>query len=300
MATETVLRSSGVTTTILGVLNQFHAFTNLVYPEMHETTLNYKYNVLINGYESPKYAPTLKYFGIGTRGYQNIDLQQSALPYPGDARCMDLYGPLPIRCVRLTDLDDVLPLQERAKYRMMQIKNVDGVDYACFYLKLIEFNSVPHILKKNADGTTEEYPLSPDTWLSPVPPDLNQIGGSINTNINRIIVRVTGTCRIDHDEIMEAVKVLHSGDMDYARISEIGYYTGYDVRYYTDGTPGQIHDLDDLPDGGASIDENIIRYEAAYVQLAKHHCFRGSELYTQGSYIAPLVSLESECCINGY
>ena len=83
MATETVLRSSGVTTTILGVLNQFHAFTNLKYTAMHETTLNYKYGVLNSSeYQVPKYAPTLKYFGIGTRGYQNIDLQQSALPYP--------------------------------------------------------------------------------------------------------------------------------------------------------------------------------------------------------------------------
>ncbi len=295
MATETVLRSSGVTTTILGVLNQFHAFTNLKYTAMHETTLNYKYGVLNSSeYQVPKYAPTLKYFGIGTRGYQNIDLQQSALPYPGDARCMDLYSPIPIRCVRYADLDEILPLSERAKYRMMVKQTIDGVEYACFYLKLIEFNDTVEIVKKDADGTVTEYPLAPDTWLTPEPPDLNQIGGNINTNINRIIVRATGSCRVDHDEIMEAVKIIHNGNMDFARISEIGYYTGYDVRFYN----GQ--DLDDTPDGGESIDDSIINYEAAYVQLAKHHCFRGSELFTKGSYIAPVVSLESECCINGY
>ena len=43
MASETVLRSSGVYTTILGALNQFQAFTELTYRAMWETTLNSKY-----------------------------------------------------------------------------------------------------------------------------------------------------------------------------------------------------------------------------------------------------------------
>ena len=294
MATETVLRSSGVTTTILGVLNQFHAFTNLRYTAMHETTLNHKYGVLNDvAYQIPKYAPTLKYFGIGTRGYQNIDLQQSALPYPGDARCMDLYSPIPIRCVLKSKLDELLPLEQRSKYRMKKEITVDGNVYVCFYLKLIEFKDTVEIVKKDADGTVTPYPLAPDTWLTPIPPDLNQIGGNINTNINRIVVRATGSCRVEHDEIMEAVTVLHNGDMDYARISEIGYYTGYDVVFY------KGNDIDN-PSSETIPDSGPFEYEAAYVQLAKHHCFRGSELYTKGSYIAPMVSLESECCINGY
>ena len=282
MATDTVLRSSGVTTTILGVLNQFHAFTNLRYTAMHETTLNHKYGV--NDIEIPEYSPTLKYFGIGTRGYKNTDDEQGALPYPGDARCMDLYRPIPIRCIRSAELDTVLPLAERSKYRMKTTRIVDEVEYTLFYLKLIEFNDSVEIVKKDADGIVSEYPLSPDTWLNPNPPEMNQTGGNINTNINRIIVRATGKCRVDHDEIMEAVSVLYNGDMNFARISEIGYYTGYDTEVTSAAGEGQ----------------SATTYEAAYVQLAKHHCFRGSELFTKGSYIEPIVSLESECCINGY
>ena len=294
--TETVLRSSGVTTTIFGILNQFHSFTNLQYVTRFATTLNSKYGVLNQtAYQTPKFVPTLKYFGIGTKGFQNIDMDQGALPNAGDARCMDLYGPLPIRVVKKSELASVMPPAERRKYRMMQTKTYDGEEYALFYLKLIEFDNNVEIIKKDADGVTSVYEPDPQYWLSPQPPDRNEIGGAINTNVNRIIVRAKGKCEIRHDEIMEAVTILHEGNMDFARISEIGYYTGYDVAFNANNV-----DLSTLPASEvANLSEDSKTYEAAYVQLAKHHCSRGHELYTQGSYMIPTISLESECCING-
>lgn len=278
MANETVLRSSGVCTTILGVLNQFQAFTDLAYAPMFETTLNSKYGILTN-IVAPPTTPALKYFGIGTRGYQNIDTQQSSLPYPGDARCMDLYRPIPFRCIPVDEENDVMTKEERDKYRMRVIETHNGINYACYYLKAINFTKgVVEIVKKDADGYETPFSLDP-SWLKPNPPVINQIGGNINTNVNRIIVRTTGVCEVTHEEIMEAVSVIHNNDSNYARISELGYYTGCDEESTTE--------------------QGITYTEAAYVQLAKMHCFRGSELFTAGSYITPTVSLESECCING-
>lgn len=285
MANETILRTSGVCTTILGVLNQFQAFTDLIYNALPNTTLNSKYKVL-NDITEPPFTPALKYFGIGTRGYQNIDMNQSALPFPGDARCMDLYSPLPFRCIPVDEESDILSPTERAKYRMRVVQTYNGVEYACYYLKLIDFSTKSvEIVKKDADGYETPFDLDP-AWLTPQPPTLNQVGGNIDTNVNRIIVRATGVCTVTHEEIMEAVSVIHNNDSNFARISELGYYTGCDVGVDANGVVVADDDL-------------IVHNEAAYVQLAKMHCFRGSELFTAGSYITPTVSLESECCING-
>lgn len=286
MTTDTILRSSGVCTTILGVVNQFQAFTDLQYSVMFNTTLNKKYNVM-TGVSAPPTTPALRYFGIGTRGYQNIDSQQGALPYPGDARCMDLYRPIPFRCIPLDEESAIMTAEDKRKYRMRVVETHNGIAYACYYLKLIEFpaneDSVK-IYKRDADGVETEYVLD-ESWLRPTPPDMNQVGGIIDANTNRIIVRAKGICEVTHEEIMEAVSVIYNNDSNYARISELGYYTGCDVS------------ID--PTTRVPTDTDTGLYESGYVQLAKMHCFRGSELFTAGSYIKPTVSLESECCING-
>ena len=285
MAIETVLRTNGVCTTILGVMNQFQAFTDLEYNVMLDTTLNKKYDVLST--LTPPTTPALKYFGIGTRGFKNIDTEQSSMPYPGDARCMDLYSPIPIRCIPIDEEEDVLGT-DRNKYRMRVVKSINGITYACYYLKVIEFDRDVTIVKKDANG--DESPFVLDTsWLTPNPPQVNQVGGNIDTNINRILIRATGVCKVTHDEIMEAVSAMYNNDSAYARISELGYYTGCEVPVTK---LGEV-----ITDEALITDET--RYEAAYVQLAKMHCFRGSELFTSGSYIQPTVCLESECCING-
>ena len=295
MATETVLRSSGVYTTILGALNQFQAFTDLIYTSRLETTLNYKYKVLYHkpGTSIPYFSglppqtPCLKYFGIGTRGYKNIDLNQGCVPFPGDSRMMDLYAPIPFRCVPVREELERMDAETRAKYRMRVVETHNGIEYACYYLKLIDFDSTVNVVKRDADGHEERFDFD-DNWLTPPLPDLNEISGSIDTNINRVVVRASGTCRISHDELAEAVAVKYNGDSSYYRISEIGYYTGCDVLIDENHEP-----LED------QTTEDPFGTEAAYVQLAKGHNFRGSELSTAGSRITPRITFESECCING-
>ena len=293
MSTETVLRSSGVYTTLLGALNQFQAFTDLEYPrDMNFTTLNAKYfnaqgtsgvlNVAL-----PPYPPILAYFGVGTEGFHNVG-DHFSIPYPGDARMMDLYSPIPIRCVRIDEEKDVLPASERSKYRLRVCKTINGVPYALYYLKLIEFNRTIDVVTKDTDGVETPYAFD-DSNLYPSPPAINETGGLIDTTVNRIIVRAKGTCTLRHDEIMEAVNVLYNGDTNFAKISEIGYYTGCDVDVSSDWT---------IPADEDTTTPRVFK-EAVYVQLAKGHCYRGSELSTPNSIVRPIVTLESESCING-
>lgn len=289
MSSETVLRSSGVYTTVLGALNQFQALTNMGYTSMSNTTLNFKYgnnnSSVLN--REPDTIPALAYFGIGTRGFVNVG-DYSSVAYPGDARLMDLYEPLPIRCVPVDEEATTLKKAERDNYRLRVVKNINGVDYALYYLKKIEFDSNISIVQKDTNGNETRFEFDVNQWLlNPQPPTINEVGGMINTNLNRIIVRATGVCTITHDEVMEAVRVLHNGDTNYARISEIGYYTGCDVFVdenwqYTESAEAAKY------------------IEAIGVQLAKGHCFRGSELTTPNSKITPIVTLESESCMNSY
>ena len=298
MSTETVLRSSGVYTTVLGALNQFQALTDLEYNAMHTTTLNYKYSTSEHVHESaqilrssvvdleiPPTTPALSYFGIGVRGFVNVG-DYSSVAYPGDARMMDLYMPVPIRCVRVDEEGTTkFTNSDRAKYRLRVVRTVNGVEYACYYLKLISFDKSISIIGKDISGRETPYPLD-EKWLKPTTPAINEVGGRIDTNVNRLIVRASGVCEIRHDEIIEAVNALYNGDTNYAKVSEIGYYTGCDIDVTDEWIP--------TSDAAAAVYK-----EAAFVQLAKGHCFRGSELVTPGSYIRPVVTLESESCING-
>lgn len=290
MSTETVLRSSGVYTTILGALNQFQAFTELQYVPLQNTTLNNKYataypNGGVVNLASPPTTPALGYFGIGTRGFMNVG-GYSSVAFPGDARMMDLYAPIPIRCIRVSD-EENMSTSERAPYRLRVVRELNGIPYALYYLKKIEFSPTIEVVGKDTDGKEETFTFDPATWLVDPPiPSIDETGGVIDTALNRVIVRAKGTCTVTHEEIMEAVNYLYNGDTNYARISEIGYYTGCEVGVDEDWSYTE--------------NSNNAKYiEAAYVQLAKGHCFRGSELTTPGSVIKPVVTFESESCING-
>ena len=285
MSIETVLRTSGVYTTILGALNQFQALTNINYDTgMETTTLNYKYRNKGALNIAPPTVPILSYFGIGVRGFVNSGTYD-AIPRSGDSRMMDLYMPIPIRCVPIDAEDDKLGA-DRNKYRLRVVEERNGIAYAMYYLKCIEFANKIDIKQRDVDGNENDFIFDSETWLNnPPPPSTNEHGGSINTNTNRVIVRASGVCEITHDEIMEAVSVLYNGDTNYARISEIGYYTGCDVDV--------TNDWEYTEEGS-----EVAKYkEAVFVQLAKGHCFRGSELSTPNSYIKPIVTLESESCI---
>ncbi len=273
---DTVFKSAGSVTTILGAMNQFQAFADLDFVDDVRTTLNAKYNLFPERH--PTTVPMLRYFGIGIRGYQNTDGNQGARPFSPKATDMDLYTPIPIRCVPATN---DLTQTERQRYRMRVRTTFNGVEYICYYLKTIIWDpSHVELVQKDTDDVETPYALDPSN-LNPEPPSF-ETGGSIDTNLNRVIVRATGVCEITGAEVNEAVNVIYGADVSKARISELGFYTGCDIGV----------DSNEQPVDGAGMNK-----EAIYVQLCKKRCTLGTDLSDPGSLMRPYVSFESSCCL---
>lgn len=273
---DTVFKSAGSVTTILGAMNQFQAFADLDFVDDVRTTLNAKYNLFPERH--PTTVPMLRYFGIGIRGYQNTDGNQGARPFSPKATDMDLYTPIPIRCVPATN---DLTQTERQRYRMRVRTTFNGVEYICYYLKTIVWDpSHVELVQKDTNDVETPYALDPSN-LNPEPPSF-ETGGSIDTNLNRVIVRATGVCEITGAEVNEAVNVIYGADVSKARISELGFYTGCDIGV----------DSNEQPVDGAGMNK-----EAIYVQLCKKRCTLGTDLSDPGSLMRPYVSFESSCCL---
>ena len=256
---ESIFQNSGSVNTILGSLNRLSSFLPLAYPINKTTTLNYKYGVIPA--VTPIAPPKLQYFGLGVKGfYCTSDGTIDHVKYNPDCRNMDLYSPIPIRVLPIAD---DLKWEDRKNYRMRVVTTINGNQYVCYYLKKIVWDPATVTMVQIAtDGSEQEYVLD-SSYLTPSVPSTAQTGGGELTSSTRLVVRAVGKCNVSMDELANTVSVF---DLNYAVISELGFYTGCDVYLDEDGTlmtDVEVEDDDSLVDGAASI-------EAAYVQLAKH------------------------------
>ena len=233
-----------------------------------ETTLNHKYGVYAPRLSGGVYVncppsgtvPAIGYFGVGIRGFYNItsddEISPLSQPYAPKATEMDLYRPIPIRCVPVAyDLQG----PERAKYRMRtEITMDDGHVYACYWLKTITFENNLNI--KTVDGSGNDSNFSFDnaavdltpTPVAPTTPTI--IAGS-----TKVVVSANIKCVITGEEILEAINVIYHGDLRRARISEWGIYSGFDQE-------------------DAQTPSGETYTEALYVQLAAKRCTTGVDM----------------------
>lgn len=282
---ETVFQNSGSVNTLLGSINRLSSFLPLKYLVNKTTTLNYKYSVIPD--VAPDAPPKLQYFGLGIKGfYCTSDGTISHVKYNPDCRNMDLYSPIPIRVVPLAD---DLAWEERKMYRMRVVTSINGAQYVCYYLKKIVWDpDSVQLIEKHTDGSETEYTLD-SSYLTPEVPTSAQTGGGELTSATRIIVRALGNCNVSMDELANTVSLF---DLNYATISEIGFYTGCDVYLDESGIlmPDVPVESDDLVDGAESI-------EAAYVQLAKHKTQLPITLENEGSSLNATISFEESSSI---
>jgi len=211
----------------------------------YDTTLNYKYSLFNN--IPPEDSTTLKYFGIGVNGCRYVDEHNTLIPYVPEITDMDLYTPLPFRCVPITN--DLTPV-ERANYRMRVLQNIKGVDYFCYYLKLIDITTPDVIFTETDLETGDETILTLDNAnLNPSPNELVVVG--VLDVSKEGSAYVEGTITITGAEVLEAINIMYDGDITKANISEIGLYSGEDKEVTSD----------------------ITYNESMYTQLAVHKCF---------------------------
>ena len=201
---QNVISDSFDVTTLLGS----KLGLSLLLPFEIETQSQYTLNHLFNVFPSEQLngeTPRLKYFGVGIRGCYNADdgiLQSAYNPKRTD---MNLYSLIPIRCRR-------------------------------YYLKKLNFTSTSVKYKRVniTTGREEAFELS-NSYLNPTPERPNT-DTTIETNANSIIAYAEATVNIAADEVLEYIKLAYNGDTRYAKISELGFFTGVDVEVTAGGT----------------------------------------------------------------
>lgn len=244
-----------LTKTLVCSLYEMQAISNVDPLYLPNTTLNYKYNNLPN--ELPAESPKLDYFGIGIRGFKNLDDANLAAPFIPSAKNLDLYTPIPFRIV---PVNNDLSAVERAKYRMRVMKTVDNVSYWCYYLKKISFidnrvNIIETNLSTNKETTLNELDSSD---LTPTPTNTSVEGTVVTTS--KLSVALTAGVQITGEEVIEAINVLYGGNLLKAVVSEIGIYTGHDqIVTMSDGLGGSFTGT-----------------EAVFASLAYHYTSRGT------------------------
>ena len=241
--------------TLTMALNEIQGVANVDPRYLMNTTLNYKYNM--QPAELPAEPPKIAYFGIGTRGFKNLDDGNLAAPFIPSASNLDLYEPLPFRVV---PIDSDLTPADRAKYRMRILKTIGGESYWCYYLKKLAIidNRVKIIQTNVTTGEEEELEVLDSNFLTPTPGDTSAEGTSVATT--KVSVALTANLQITGEEVLEAVNVIYNGNMLRAVVSEIGIYTGRDQTVAaSDGIGGTFNTT-----------------EAIYTQLGYHYTSLGT------------------------
>lgn len=203
--------------------------------------------------------PKLRYFGVGIKGCYNADDNILQAAYNPSRTDMNLYSLIPIRC---RPVDEDLSATERANYRMRVKKTLgDGNEYYLYYLKVLNYTDKTVRFKRVSPltGSEEGYELS-SAYLnpSPVKPSTDT---TIETNSSSIVAYCEASVDVSASEILEYINIAFDGDTRYAKISEIGFFTGIDAQVTKDGTTYM---------------------ESLYTQLYNHVTWLGANLTREG------------------
>jgi hypothetical protein len=254
---QNVVSDSFDVTTLLGSKLGLSLLLPLSMDTGAEFTLNKLFTVFpnesLNG-ETPK----LKYFGVGIRGCYNADdgiLQSAYNPKRTD---MNLYSLIPIRC---RPVDEDLSAAERSLYRIRVERTINNEQYWCYYLKVLNYTSNEVKFKRVniSTGREEAYELD-SSYLNPVP-ERPSTDTTIETSANSVIAYAEATVELAASEILEYIRLNYNGDTRYAKISELGFFTGVDVEVTNRG---------------------VTYLESIHTQLYNHVTWLGANLTREG------------------
>ena len=196
------------------------------------SSLNQKFDLFPNEIFNSGETPTVKYLTIGNGGHtasMGVDGLPLINPVPHSPRHAALYNHLPFIIREVTE--DLTPA-ERLMYRLRVPRTIDGVNYMCYYAKVLDLSMVePKIeLRNNTNGiitATEFTPSLAD--LNPVKPVI-----PVNGNITSTGNYLASTAKIEFvmneaeiTELLNACNIIYGSD-NYAFISEIGLCSGVD------------------------------------------------------------------------
>lgn len=203
-------------------------------------TLNEKYEVLAEESLGQKNARDmyLHYFGVGVRGsncdgkdLNGVTKMKVNQHQPIDA---NLFTAVPFIARPLdNDLDNL----NRAKYRMRTVEERNGIPYAFYWLKLINFEnynpSEKKITRDPVTGVEDVKPLihTEDNLKNPQPVPFTSDGSVPISNeyVNSSAILDCSLTQADLRELSLACKIYYN-DASYASINEVGVAYGIDTE----------------------------------------------------------------------
>ncbi len=196
------------------------------------STLNQKFDLFPNEIFSSGETPTVKYLTIGNGGHtasMGVDGLPLINPVPHSPRHAALYNHLPFI---IREVGEDLTPGERLLYRLRVPRTIDGVNYMCYYAKVLDLSLVePKIeLRNNTNGIITATDFTPSLAdLNPVKPVI-----PVNGNITSTGNYLASTAKIEFvmneaeiTELLNACNIIYGSD-NYAFISEIGLCSGVD------------------------------------------------------------------------
>ena len=196
------------------------------------STLNQKFDLFPNEIFNSGETPTVKYLTIGNGGHtasMGVDGLPLINPVPHSPRHAALYNHLPFI---IREVGEDLTPGERLLYRLRVPRTIDGVNYMCYYAKVLDLSMVePKIeLRNNTDGIITATDFTPSLAdLNPVKPVI-----PVNGNITSTGNYLASTAKIEFvmneaeiTELLNACNIIYGSD-NYAFISEIGLCSGVD------------------------------------------------------------------------
>jgi hypothetical protein len=228
-----------ITRTIYGSALQTYLLTGRTFSRKANSTLNEKFNIQKDTLPNSTSTPTLGYYAIGNGGHTwSAGAGGIGKPDPLQHIATDAANFNHIPFV-LRTLDNDLTALERARYALRRIETIDGVQYAAYYLKRIDYTgvTVDMQLKTIANGVTTVSTFTPDSSnLNPTPQQLSSTGVN-STDGTYACATAKIDLSLDQDDCTELLNVakIKYGDDSYAIISEVGLVSGVDQMVQASG-----------------------------------------------------------------
>ena len=216
--------------TIYGIKLQTALLTNSIYTPLPNTTLNEKFNIYPNHSLLGQY-PKLNLFVIGIGGNSIIENNVKDLKRAKHSAvdgALFKHVPFIIR-----ELNNDISDTERAKYRLRVIQNFNGIDYICYYGKVIQTIEYHDMIFTT--NTTEDISTIGLFDTNSKPEILNPVN---NNNLNLLSIPnnyILNMCKVFYsmdldeiDEVKNAINIIYP-DIENPIISEIGLCSSIDM-----------------------------------------------------------------------
>lgn len=216
--------------TIYGLALQMAKLLNREYKIRNNTTLNEKFDINTNISLEEGMYPSINYYaiGVGGTGYvDEVDTYNFSKHKPTDAALFE-HIPFVMRT-----LDNDLVLSERVKYRFRKVILVNGIEYAAYYLKVIDDDyTVDDIyLVDVADKVSKlsKFNSNSSDLLNPIPRDttLNLTESLESTYITAATKLKFSLSTSELVDITETLQLLYGDNTK--TITEVAVCSGIDV-----------------------------------------------------------------------